>query len=159
MTSDHGDYGLKVWQDPDGFNDYCNDAMGRKVLDRGIDPFLQFLREDSGLTASNERETTIDGHRAVIVDIAGKADVPPPCWTNPDTGETNLILQWGQHADIYWKWATEIGSGPWPIVVTEVDGHTIVIENAIAQGGGYVVDQSVLDSIRFLDALPTPPAS
>ena len=41
ITADFGDATFKVWQDPDGFNDYCNDAMGRKVLERGIDPFLR----------------------------------------------------------------------------------------------------------------------
>jgi hypothetical protein len=157
--SDHDDYGIKIWQDPDGYNDYCNAALGRKVLERGIDPFLRYLREESGLAISNERETTVDGHRALIVDIGGRADVPPPCWTNPDNGEANLILQWGQHADPSWNWATEIGSKPWPIVVTEVGGHTIVIENVITKDGAYAVDQSVLDSIRFLDALPTAPTS
>ena len=156
ITADDGDATFKVWQDPDGFNDYCNDAMGRKVLERGIDPFLTFIREDSGLTIANERETTIDGHRAVIFDVGGKADVPRPCWTNPDNGDTNMILQWSEHADVNAKWATDIGAAPWPIVVTEVNGHTLVIEDV---KGANTLDQSVLDSIRFLDALPTPPTS
>ena len=60
---------------------------------------------------SNERETTLDGHRAVIVDIAGK-DVAKPCWTNSDNGETNLVLPWTQHADPGWKWAGDIGFPP-----------------------------------------------
>lgn len=156
MTADSTSATFKVWLDPDGFNDYCNDAMGRKVLERGIDPFLTFIRQDSGLTIANERETTVDGHRAVIFDMGGKADVPRPCWTNPDNGETNMILQWGEHADVNARWATDIGAAPWPIVVTEVNGHTLVIEDV---KGANTLDQSVLDSIRFLDALPTPPAS
>ena len=49
-----------------------------------------------------------------------------------------------------------IGGTPWPIVVTEVGGHTLVFEDI---KGANTLDQSVLDSIRFLDALPTPPAS
>jgi hypothetical protein len=156
MTADYKDATFKVWQDPDGFNDYCNDAMGTKVLQRGIDPFLTFLREDSGLEISNQRETTIDGHRAVIVDIVGKPDTQPPCWTNPDNGETNMILQWTQHADVGWKWATGIGGTSWPIVITEVDGHTLVFEDI---KGSNELDQTVLDSIRFLKALPAPPTS
>jgi len=156
MTADDGSATFKVWQDPDGFNDYCNDAMGTKVLERGVDPFLKFLREDSGLDVSNERETTIDGHRAVVVDIVGKPATPPPCWTNPDTGEKNMILQWTQHADVGWKWATMIGGMSWPIVITEVDGHTLVFEDI---KGGNTLDQSILDSIHFLHALPAPPAS
>lgn len=159
VISDRADATFKVWQDPDGFNDYCNDAMGRKVLERGIDPFLQFLRQDSGMTVSNERETTVDGHRAVIVDIGGKTDVQPPCWTNADTGESGMILQWAEHADVYAKWATEIGSAPWPVVVTEVGGHTIVFEAVKADGAAWVLDQETIDSVRFLDTLPTPPTS
>ena len=157
MTSDHADSTFKVWQDPDGFNDYCNHALGRKELEPGIDPFLRFLREDSGMTVSNERETRIDGHRAVIVDVGGKTDVQPPCWTNPDTTESGLILQWAERADVNAKWATEIGSGAWPIIITEMDRHTLVFENVRTEGGVNILDQSVLDSIRFLDALPTPP--
>lgn len=158
ITADAGPATFKVWQDPDGFNDPCDDAKGTVVLDRGIDPFLAFLRgPKSGLTVSNQRETTVDGHRAVIVDIVGKAGPPKPCWTNPDTGETNMILQWTQHADAGWKWATDLaGTTPWPIVITEVNGHTIVFEDI---SSGTTLDQSVLDSVRFLDALPTPPTS
>lgn len=157
ITADYGDATFKVWQDPDGFNDYCDDTKGTKVLEHGIDPFLQFLRgPSSGLNVSNEREITVDGHRALIVDIVGKADAPRPCWTDPDTGETNMILQWSQHADPGWKWANSIGGTPWPIVITEVGGHTLVFENL---KGANTLDQSVLDSVRFLTALPTPPTS
>jgi hypothetical protein len=157
ITVDSGPATFKVWQDPDGFNDYCDATKGTKPLVRGIDPFLEFLRSpSSGMNVSNQRETTVDGHRAVIIDIAGKADVPRPCWTNPDNGETNLILQWTQHADPGWTWATDIGSAAWPIVIAEVDGHTLVFEDIKS---GNELDQSVLDSVRFLDALPSPPAS
>jgi hypothetical protein len=158
VTVDKTDATFKVWQDPDGFNDPCDDTKGTKVLERGVDPFLEFLRgPQSGLTLSNERETTVDGHRAVVVDIIGRADVPRPCWTNPDSNETNMILQWTQHADPGWNWATDLaGPTPWPIVITEVNGHTLVFENV---KGANTLDQTVLDSVRFLDALPTPPAS
>ena len=157
ITADSGDATFKVWQDPDGFTDYCNDALGRVELQRGIDPFVAFLAgPTSGLKVSNQRETTVDGHRAVIVDIVGKSDVPPPCWTNPDTGETNMILQWSQHADPGWNWATGIGGTSWPIVVTEVGGHTLVFEDIKT---GTTLDQAVLDSVRFLTALPNPPTS
>jgi hypothetical protein len=157
FTADKSDATFKVWQDPDGFNDYCSDALGTTALERGIDPFLAFLKgPQSGLSVSNQREITVDGHRAVVFDMGAKPGVKPPCWTNPDSGETNMILQWSEHADIGSRWATEIGAAPWPIVVTEVGGHTIVIEDV---KGANALDQSVLDSIRFLDALPTPPTS
>jgi hypothetical protein len=156
ITADSGDATFKVWQDPDGFNDFCDHTKGTQVLERGIDPFLAFLRgPSSGLNVTNERETTIDGHRAVIVDIAGK-DVAKPCWTNPDNGETNMILQWSQHADPGWNWATDVGGSSWPIAITEVGGHTLVFEDI---KGANTFDQSVLDSVRFLDALPNPPTS
>ena len=122
----------------------------------GADAFLAFLRgPSSGVSVSNERETTVGGHRAVIVDMAGKV-VPRPCWTNPDNGETNLVLQWTQHADPGWKWAGSIGFPPYPIVITEVTRHTLVFEDI---EGANTLYQSVLDSVRFLDALPTPPTT
>ena len=43
---------------------------------------------------------------------------------------------------------TPIGGTPWPIVITEVGGHTLVFENL---KGANTLDQSVLDSVRFLD--------
>ena len=47
ITADQSDATFKVWQDPDGFNDYCDATNGTKVLERGIDPFLEFLRSPS----------------------------------------------------------------------------------------------------------------
>lgn len=154
ITADADPATFKVWQDPDGFKDFCDHTQGTTVLERGIDPFLAYLRESSGLTVSNQREATVDGRRAVVVDIGGRSDVARPCWTNPDNGESSMILQWSQHADPSARWATEIGSSPWPIVITEVDGHTLVFE---AVTGANTLDQATLDSVRFLDALPTAP--
>ena len=40
-----------------------------------------------------------------------------------------MILQWTQHADLGARWATGIGGTSWPIVITEVNGHTLVFED------------------------------
>lgn len=46
----------------------------------------------------------------------------------------------------------------WSLVVTEVDGATLLMEIVRQDGSTWPVDRSVVDSIRFLDALPEAPA-
>jgi hypothetical protein len=155
MTADTDSYTFKVWQDPDGAVDPCDATKGKLALAPGIDPFVRYMTSGSGFTVTGSRETTVDGHRAVALDFTTRADIKAPCWTNPpDT--TPFVLQWAAHAEAGW-WNLEIG-GRDTVIVTEVDGHTLVFEVATFSGSDYQVDQAALDSIRFLDALPTPPA-
>ena len=156
ITNDDDDRTFKVWQTRIVSS---TTAMTPEVASSSPAASTRSWRSWAGIGSHNiERTRDHDrhGHRAVIVDIAGRSDVQPPCWTNPDTGEPGMILQWAEHADVNATWATELGGEAWPIVVTEVDGHTLVIENI---HGANVLDQDVLDSIRFLDALPSPPTS
>ena len=59
-----------------------------------------------------------------------------------------MILQWTQHADVGAKWATDIGADAVADRHHRGGGHTLVIEDI---KGANTLDQSVLDSIHFLD--------
>ena len=152
MAANSGARTFQVWQDPDGFVDPCDADKGRVALAPGIDPFMKYMTDDSGFTVTNQRETTIDGHRAVAFDFEKKASIQAPCWNKEDG--TPAVLEWAAHADPGGWWNLHFGDHD-KVLVTEVAGHTIVFEVWNDKG----VDQATLDSIRFLDALPTPPTS
>ena len=136
---------FKAWKDVDGFVDACDDSKGRLDLDPGIDPFLAHLASSRGLAVGGTTETTIDGHRAVKVDLTTKSGLDPAgCF---DGG----VLQWVPHAWDAGEYHLGIGQRD-TVLVTDVDGATIVFE--ILDGSG-AVPQAVVDSIRFIDALPS----
>jgi len=151
-----GKFTLKAWKDLDGFADPCDIAKGRIALDPGIDGFLSYLQDNKGLTVTDSQEMTIDGRRAVRVDITTADGITAPCFEGG-------VLQWMPHAAPDGDWHLMIGL-PDTVFVTEVDGATIVLEVAAAGTGetnldrNYVIPQDVLDSIHFLDAMPDPGA-
>ena len=121
ITADQSDATFKVWQDPDGFNDYCNDAMGTKVLERGIDPFLRVpprgLRserlerardDDRRPPGRHRRHRRKARHPAAVLDESRQRrdehDPPVDAARRRRAGTGRPI----------------IGGTPWPIVITEV---------------------------------------
>jgi hypothetical protein len=156
MTADTSSYTFKAWQDPDGFVDPCDANKGTIDLAPGIDPFVQYMTSGSGFSVTGSRETTIDGRRAVVLDFTTRAGIKTPCWTNPGDS-TSFVLQWAAHADPGGYWNLGLGEHD-TVIVTEVNGTTIVFEIMKFAGTSFQVDQAAVDSIRFLGALPTPPA-
>jgi len=150
---------LRFWKDPDGFNQACDRDAGRLDLEPGIDPFVAYLRDSPQFTVIKETELTVDGHRAVEVEIRLGDNIDQPC-APMDGNEANPvgILLWASHGADGAFWNGTFGD-QWSLVVTEVDGATIVMEIARQEGTTYPVDRSVVDSIRFFSELPTPPAS
>jgi hypothetical protein len=135
-----------AWKDVDGFVDACSFDAGRVDLDPGIDPFVDHLSSSSGLTVSGTSELTIDGHRAVRVDLATREGLDP---TGCADGH---VLAWMPHSWSVDEVTLPIGETD-TVIVTEVDGATIVFRILDAAGE---VPQEVVDSIRYIDALPMP---
>jgi hypothetical protein len=161
VAIDNGDgtADMKIWKDPDGFVAPCDREAGRLDLEPGIDAFLAYLRDSPQFTVIDETELTVDGRRAVEVEIRLGDDIQQPC--DPLDGneaDRRGILLWASHAADGTFWNGTFGD-QWSLVVTEVDGTTLLMEIARQDGTTWPVDRDVLDSIRFLDALPTPPAS
>lgn len=151
-------FGFKAWKDPDGFVDPCDPDLGRVDLEPGIDPFIAYMSDDSGMVVTRTTETAIDSRRAVRVDFTTDPTLGPT-----GCGPEGSVLQWIPNASSGGDWHLLHGLED-TVLVTEMDGTTIVFEiiQATSASGttddGFVVPQEVVDSIRFLDALPTPPA-
>jgi hypothetical protein len=157
LVADSDDATLKVWKDLDGFVDPCDIDKGRLDLEPGMDGFLAYLNEDPRFTVVRQEESTIDGHRAVEVEFRIGDDLVAPCWAfdGNDLDRTG-VLTWMPHVVSGGFWNAEIGSRD-TLLVTEVDGAMLVFETGVVENGLFSVDQTIVDSIRFLDALPTPP--
>ena len=136
---------FKAWKDIDGFVDPCDDAKGRVDLDPGIDAVVTYLSTSDGLTVTDTQDTTVDGHRAVQVALTTKAGLDPAGCADGN------VLRWVPHSWVDGDFSQPIGSAD-TVIVTEVDGATVVFEILDANGS---VPSDVVDSIRFLDALPS----
>ena len=161
LVLDNGDgtADLRIWKDPDGFVDACDRDAGRLDLEPGIDAFLAYLRDSPQFTVIDETELTVDGRRAVEVEIRLGDEIKQPCAPlDGNEADRRGILLWASHAAVGAFWNGVFGDH-WSLVVTEVDGVTLLMEIVRQDGSTWPVDRSVVDSIRFLDALPTPPAS
>jgi hypothetical protein len=161
LVLDNGDgtADLRIWKDPDGFVDACDREAGRLDLDPGIDAFLAYLRDGRQFSVIEETELTVDGRRAVEVEIRLGDAIEGPCAPlDGNESDRRGILLWAPHADqgAFWN---GVAGDQWSLVVTEVDGATFLMEVVRQDGTTWPVDRDVLESIRFLDALPTAPAS
>ena len=144
MTGQDGST-FQAWKDPDGFSDACSEAS-RIDLDPGIDAFVAYLKTSNGQSVTGTTETTIDGHRAVQVDLTTKAGLDPEgCY---DGGG---VLQWVPNSWDGGVFAIEVGADT-TIFVTEVGGSTIVFE---ALDGSGASAPAVVQSIKYLAALPS----
>jgi hypothetical protein len=153
---------FKVWKDLDGFVDPCDRSKGRLDIDPGMDAFLAYLRNDPRFTVTEEQEFDIDGHRAVRVDFQLGANLSEPCHDfDGDPANKTGVLLWapGADPDPDYFWNGELDT-PGTIVVTEVAGATLAFESVLVEpNGDFSTDFAVLDTVRFLDTLPEPPAS
>ncbi len=155
LVTETEDYTFKVWKDLDGFVDPCDFDAGRIGLE-GLDDFLGYLRDDPRFDVSREEEFTIDGRRAVAVEFRVGDEIEPPCWNlDGDPANKTGVLTWApQAAGGSWNFA--IGSDG-ALVVTEVDGVSLVFEPLVTRGDILDIDRATLDTIQFVDALPEPP--
>ncbi len=153
IWTERDDGAFLVWKDVDGFQDPCDIEQGRLDIAPGMDAFLAYLEEDPRFAVTRREETQLDGQPAVEIEFTVSDAIVAPCW---DGGVLTYIPQ--AQADQAGHWAAAIDSTK-ILVVTEVDGATLVVESTVIEDGLTQADRATLDSIRFLDVLPTPPAS
>ncbi len=150
---------FKLWKDLDGFVDPCDIEAGRLDLEPGMDAFLAYLNGDPRFTVTSQDEFEIDGHRAVEVQYKIGESVTPPCWDfDGNEADKTGVLTWIPRAASGGFWNGRINDQGM-VVVTEVDGAALIFEPVKPSGSTWVIDRDVLETVRFLDALPTPPAS
>ncbi|MGK2850237.1 MAG: hypothetical protein ACSLFN_04920 [Candidatus Limnocylindrales bacterium] len=123
-----------------------------------MDAFLAYLNGDARFTVVRQEEFTMDGHRAVEVELHFGENLTAPCWTlDGDSNDRTGILTWVPQAAGGGFWNDSIG-GRNILVVTEADGVTLTFEALTFAGRDFQVDRASLDTVRFLDALPASPA-
>ena len=150
---------FKLWKDLDGFVDPCDIEAGRMDLEPGMDAFLAYLNGDPRFTVTSQEEFEIDGHRAVEVQYKIGELVTPPCWDfDGNEADKTGVLTWIPRAASGGFWNGRINDQGM-VVVTEFDGAALIFEPVKPSGSTWVIDRDVLETVRFLDALPTPPAS
>jgi hypothetical protein len=137
---------LTALKDPDGFVDPCSLEAGRIDLDPGIDPFVAYLSASTALEVVDATETTIDGNRAVRIDITTRDGIAA------DGCADGNVLLWVPHSWPDSDLTMPVG-GSESVIVTEVDGATVVFTVLDASGA---VATDVVESIRFIDELPMP---
>jgi hypothetical protein len=67
--------GLLVFKNPQPFADACSTAEERITYQPGADAFIEAFRANDAFEVGEAEELTIDGHRAVHVQIGGKPNV------------------------------------------------------------------------------------
>jgi len=150
---------FKVWKDLDGFVDPCDIDKGVRPIDPGMDAFLEYLETDPRFNVVRRDEYTIDGHRAVEVEFSIGPNIEPPCWAfDGNEDDRRGVLTWVPES-----WSGGFYNAPIRsrdiLVVTEVDGATLTFEAVNAPNGLLEADRETLDTVRFLQELPAPPAS
>jgi hypothetical protein len=156
---DAPELGFKLWKDLDGFADPCDIDAGRLDLEPGMDGFLAYLTGDPRFTVTSQEEFLIDGQRAVEVLFTIGASITAPCWAfDGNEADKTGVLTWVPHAATGGFWNAPIDSDGM-LVVTEYDGTALIFEPVKPSGSTWVIDRDVLATVRFLDALPSPPAS
>lgn len=136
IVIDASDSTFKVWKNLDGFADPCDIDKGRLLLDPGMDAFLAYLTGDARFTVVRQEEFTIDGRRAVEMELGIGENLTTPCWTlDGDPDDRTGVLTWVPKAAGRAFWNAKIGD-PHILVVTEVDGVTLTFEALTFPGGG-----------------------
>ena len=133
------------WKDPQGWNDPCDEAKGRYAIAPGADAFVAYFRQLAGFTVDATTEMKIDGYRAVRLDVHANPDASCPAgWLNewqPETepGDLTWYLRPGDTDNLF---------------IVETPSATVMFEILPAPNARGL---AVLDSIHFLDRLPTAP--
>jgi hypothetical protein len=133
------------WKDPQGFLDPCDRSKGRYEIAPGADAFVAYVRQLAGFTVDSTAEVTVDGHRAIRLVVHADADATCP-------------------GDQLWEWQpkAETGDHAWflrpgvtdSLYIVEHPKGTLMFEVLPAPNP---LEDQVIGSIHFLDALPTTP--
>ena len=133
------------WKDPQGWNDPCDTAKGRYAIAPGPDAFVAYIRQLEGFTVDGTTEMEIDGHRTVRLDLRANSDASCASgglneWQpKAATGDLTWFLRPGDYETVF---------------LVDYPGATVMFQILpIPDARGL----AVLDSIRFLDQLPTAP--
>jgi hypothetical protein len=136
---------LVTIKDPQGFVDPCDMSKGRYAIAPGADPIVAYFRQLAGFTVDSTEELTVDGLRAVKLVVHANDDASCPdgrLWEyqpKEGTGGPAWFVEPGVTDSLY---------------LVEHPKGTLLFEVLPAPN---LLEQQVVDTIHFLDALPTSP--
>ena len=136
---------LMVIEDPQGFIDPCDAGAGRHVIDPGADAFVAYFRQLEGFTVDSTAEVLVDGHRAIRLEE--HADLDAPRCSSGDR------LEWQPRVETSRSWFLPPGITD-SLYIVELPGTTLLFEVLPAPNA---LEDEIIGSIRFLDALPVRP--
>ncbi len=132
------------FKNPQGFLDPCDRSKGRYDIAPGADSIVAYFQQLDGFTVDSTEELTVDGLRAVkLVVHANDASCPDGrLWEWQPKAETS-DLAWFVHPGV-----TD------SLYIVEHPKGTLMFETLPAPNA---LEQEVIGTIHFLDALPTSP--
>ena len=135
-----------AFKDPQGFNDPCDPVGGgRRAIAPGADAIVDYFRQLAGFNVESVAESAVDGHRAIRLVVHANPAASCPSgrlseW-QPKTVTTDL------------NWFLRPGDTD-SLVIVELADATLMFEVLPAP---HELEAGVMDSIRFLDRLPSTP--
>lgn len=131
-------------RDPQGFTNPCGPSGGKHLaIEPGLDAFEAYIRSFPTFTVT-ATDQTVGGYPARHLAITSTPTAACPTGTR--------MAEWrakGEPGDLFWT----LGSGdPDSIDLVALPDATIILQ-LIPEGGASVDTRSILDSIRFVDAL------
>jgi hypothetical protein len=136
---------LVTIKDPQGFLDPCDRSKGRYAIAPGADAVVAYFRQLAGFTVDSTEELTVDGLRAVKLVVHANDDASCPdgrLWEwqpSEETGDRAWFVEPGVTDSLY---------------LVEHPKGTLLFEVLPAPNS---LEQQVIGTIHFLDALPTSP--
>lgn len=136
-----------AYLDPQGFNDPCDVSAGRFEIGPGADAVVAYFRQLDGFTVDSTKELSVDGHRAIRLVIHANADASCPAGARLIGWQTKLDQPLGR------SWFSPPGAAD-DLYLVELPASTVMFEVLPAPN---TLEGGIIDSIRFLDSLPTSP--
>jgi hypothetical protein len=136
---------LVTIKDPKGFLDPCDRSKGRHEIAPGADAVVAYFRQLAGFTVDSTEELTVDGLRAVKLVVHANDDASCP---------DGRLWEWQPRQESGDRaWFVEPGVTDSLYIVEHPKG-TLMFEVLPAPNS---LEQQVIGTIHFLDALPTSP--
>jgi hypothetical protein len=133
------------FKNPQGFLDPCDRNHGRYDIAPGADAVVAYFRQLAGFTVDSTEELTVDGLRAVKLVVHANDDASCPdgrLWEwqpSQESGDRSWFLEPGVTDSLY---------------IVEHPRGTLMFEVLPAPNA---LEEQVISTIHFLDALPTSP--
>lgn len=145
VHQDLPEFQFQSFKDPQGFLDPCDRSTGRYEIAPGADAIVAYFRQLAGFTVDSTEELTVDGLRAVRLVVHANDDASCP---------DGRLWEWvprAETSDIAWFLGPGVTDS---LYIVEHPSGTLMFEVLPAPNP---LEEQVISTIHFLDALPTSP--